>query len=319
MPARTPEFAIAHESTVGEILNYCLNLHQQFDSLKWRRPSFHNKLHVLAVLKATTIYFKALESGRDPLSVRKHLELWNYHHKGAEIKNLDELLEVMTIAIACHDLGNFMIPPVSRDKALNEHLFLDRYCACNALYKNNFIEDDAEARSSRLAMTATTMLNLHPDKIRRYIPLVIYLIHHTRYQNQPKNNGEPFSEFMPSMDQAASTLINNGEQQEVILKSIIGLMFEQVWENPSFEDNPRRSMNFIVARLPKLIPNEEKRAELYEIFNLASPPSNLESLAGIPFPDQKLKISDWLRKNLDNIRPFYPHLTLTDDCLPSSS
>jgi len=90
--------------------------HEEFDETVWGKdkPSFHNKWHILADIKAAKIYVESVlndfkknpEQVNDPLGILRSLDAWNSDPDNTDAQiSKKELPDLIRLAFAGHDLG----------------------------------------------------------------------------------------------------------------------------------------------------------------------------------------------------------------------
>jgi hypothetical protein len=287
--------------------------HTSFDEKIWQHlPSFHNYDHIRAVHKTMKDYFTFLRSnpsGPDPLDIRESVIRWNDAHPNLQI-TLDQLELAMSLAIQCHDLGNFMRSvEVSKDeKAIDgqelRYTFFSKYHSSKLQHlEGEQAEEAAEDRSIRIARFLLRHRDLlgttAPTKaLPAYLePLVCHLIDETRYDFSAEKGGHrsPFSIAMRVFDQIGNYIHNINPVY------LIGLMIELVLEDPWKIVNPYRFANFAFHRLQELLPDEATRNDLLKRYHVDFALPN-QDYSGFHFKDEQIEIFDWLMQNLDQIK-----------------
>jgi hypothetical protein len=287
--------------------------HTLFDRNIWKNlPSFHNYDHIRAVHEEMENYFTHLRNNpadSDPLRIRESITKWNEDHPDHKI-TLDQLELAMSLAIQCHDLGNFMRSgEASEDVAAIDgqkikYTFLSKYRSGKIAYlEGEQAEETAEDRSIRIAKfllhrrdllpTTTTPTQALPAYLE---PLVCHLIDETRYAFSPERGGNqsPFAIAMRVFDQIGNYIHNFNPI------SLVGLMIELVLENPYKKFNPHQFANFAFYRLKELLPNKSSLDDFMERHKIDFSLINL-GYFGFIFEDKEIDIIDWLMQNLDQL------------------
>lgn len=278
---------------VSSLTRQALVMHRDYDQKKWEgKPSFHNEEHIKRVLSALKYYFQETRKGKDPLNLIGDLSKWNEQHPGAKVKKVDELHQIMKVALAYHDLGNFAY----HDQANNTIIYLDQYCADQAMINGKVREDaqDAESRSIGLIQAIIEQDREKETLLGPHLPLIEHIINQTRYGFGENEEQKPFAVFVRVIDQVANNLLLRKSDLKSMLTNTIGLMLEQVRENPEIKISPRLYFNFAAKRLKELVPDDQIRRNIYSIFWDNEQLEIINEILGIDLPEEEQSVLDWL-------------------------
>jgi hypothetical protein len=171
------------KATARRILEFSLLTHLQFDS-HWAKPSYHNEIHILALICAfLKVFFAALFKSKDIFQIRNTLNTWNHESEISESSTspitLEEFALAIIMALATHDLGNILQAIQEQEEENPKPIFHEVYHA-----------EGAEERSQVIASVLITKFNQAIDeaKIQQIIELVQHLIEQTKFQPNPNPN-----------------------------------------------------------------------------------------------------------------------------------
>lgn len=252
-----------------EITRECLGWHNEFDQKIWKNEaSFHNAEHIRATIIAAEILVEKALTGNDPLKIMDDLEKWNREHPSKQIER-EELSKVVRLAFASHDLGNIAQEATEQDGKVSL-IFLPQYMA-----------KGGEDRSQKIAKTVMENSKIPEEQKRKWLPLVQHLINETKFMLEGKVS---FGVFTRVVDQIGNNLFNTNE------KMVIGLLKEMLVENPQAEFTPYSFFNFAKGRFGQLVPNENTRASILEIWGKKLPEDKKE------LSQKPVKVEDWLKE-----------------------
>lgn len=264
-------------SLVKKITDQCLVWHQEFNSAYWqKKPSFHDQDHVLATIKAgTRLWQAACQEDRDPLEIKRNLELWNQSHPRNAVDEA-ELGKGMEIAFACHDLGN-IAAKAKKENGGVKIIFHDAYRA-----------KGAEERSQKIAKTIIKVSDLDEELKGRLLPLVVHLIGEAVYTG---GQDKPFGVMVRVVDQIGNDLFNANQEKAK------GLLEEMRAEDAGATFNPDFFFNFARQRFPQLVASQATRQAILEIWE--------KSLAGevTGLPNEQVSVRDFLQQHQGTL-PF---------------
>jgi len=215
---------------------------------------------------------KAALNGNDPLGIMADLTKWNEQHPDGQIKQ-EELLTVIKLAFACHDLGNIAEKALIGPNNETRLVFLSQYKA-----------DGAEDRSQEITEIVIKASPMPEEQKARFLPLIQHLINETKFMPEKE---APFGIFSRVVDQIGNDLFNTNEER------IVGLLEEMGAENPYAEFLPYFFFNFARERFGQLVPNDNERASILGIWGKELPEEK------IGLSQEPIKVTEWLecRKN----------------------
>jgi hypothetical protein len=266
-------------SSGEDIYQRALQLHDTFDAQVWKRqPSFHNKFHIESLRQAFTPLFEQRNES-DPLDIRGNLDAWNQRHPQAQIHE-DELPEVFTIAIACHDLGNIIDAEsftTHPDGQFNFKYLTEGYTEAHA-------EERSKIIAERLIQATTFPVEKESlgAKQARYTQFVKHIIDQTKYLKDPKTMDFPNDDSFRTITETLDQLGTHFFRTDSIQNPVKGLLLEKNAENlrdiekkpetkPLIIGNPANFVNWVEIQFPKLVPDEEKRTEIIRIWGKSMP------------------------------------------------
>lgn len=257
-------------SPTEKIVGQCQKWHWEFNEQFWSgKDSFHNAEHIQATILAAEKLIEAALAGNDPLGIMKDLEKWNKQHPGSEIKK-KELLDVVKLAFAFHDLGNIAQETSTQPDGKIELDFLDKYQA-----------KGAEERSQKIAEAVIMASDIPPEQKKRFLPFVLHLISETTYM--PRKEA-PFGIFVRVVDQIGNDLFSKNERR------VNGLLEEMYAENPDAEFLPYFFFNFARERFEQLVPDDDTRDSILKIWDKKLPEEK-RNLGKKP-----IKVRKWLQR-----------------------
>lgn len=254
------EFVEAIKHPEKEVVRKALDLHEKFSTEVWGqdRESFHNKEHIEAAIEAANAIVENAKNGFDPLNIMGDLAKWNEQNPDANI-NVDELNEVMTIAFACHDLGN-ILNSLEENNGNLEPNFLNQYKASGA-------EERSKVMSELIIQNTN---GLSEDKRDRFVHFVNHIIEQTKFKPgkvDDKFKEPPFAAAVMIIDQIGNDLYSTNEQR------VRGLIEETAAEDPSRKINLDFFNNFVIDRLRQIYPDksEEFYSDIYKSMGKEQP------------------------------------------------
>ncbi len=250
---KTPPEALR---STQEIVRHCLLLHEQVDTILLQQsndhlPAFHNQDHVQATIDAATLLVEAAHNSNDPLHLLDDLKTWNTLHPEAAIDEPD-LLKVVQLAFACHDLGNILSEKNTTEEL---HQITPKH---KPNYLPHYTATGAEDRSRVLA----TKLGIK----KQFIPLIQHLIDQTKPESAQIDKKLPFSQFARVVDQLGNQIFNKNRAYPA------GLIAEDLKEGKPRPEtyNPIFMLNFNNRNHSNLI-SPEVHAKILEIWQVLPP------------------------------------------------
>jgi len=243
------------KATAQKILEFSLSTHLQFDS-DWAKPSFHNEIHILAVIYAFLKVFFALLKSEDIFQIRNTLNTWNQKSETSGSSTspitLGKFALAMIIALAIHDLGNILQKIQEQEGENPKPIFHKVYNA-----------EDAEERSKAIASVLITKFYQVVDeaKIQQIIGLVQHLIEQTKFQPNPNLTEKgTWWLLVQIIDQIGGNVVLLSTNPNYYVSAVAGLIIEIFQAGRDTPINLNDFLNFIVSRLEILVP-DEKEAE----------------------------------------------------------
>lgn len=249
--AKQPFLAQALSLIASKLTNQSRQLHLTFE--KDHPNGYHNFIHVSTVTEAASLLIDSATKNNDPFNLSQQLDQYNIsHHTNF---HLDNFYHICQIAFSLHDTGN-----ICQVNQSGQPVYLPYYTA-----------SDSEIRSQS---NATNLLNLNPvfqNLSSQYqsdvLSLVNYLISHTVYQET--NLDQPFATFVKVCDQIGILLLTS---QQEINRQQQGLIAEIATENPQWRlENPDQFFNFVHHRFPILVPDDQTRQAILDIWQVSMP------------------------------------------------
>jgi len=261
------------KATAQKILEFSLLTHLQFDS-NWAKPSFHNEIHILAVIYAFLKVFFALLKSEDIFQIRNTLNTWNQKSETSGSSTspitLGKFALAMIIALATHDLGNILQEIQEQEGENPKPIFHKVYNA-----------EGAEERSQAIASVLITKFYQVVDeaKIQQIIGLVQHLIEQTIFQPIPSTESKqtPWWLLIQIIDQIGGNVVLLSTNPNYYVSAVAGLIIEILTVRAANGINLTNFLNFIAPRLKILVPNKEKANEILALlsdkkFNLLTDP-----------------------------------------------
>ena len=212
----------------------------------------------------------AASSGNDPLGLMNDLAKWNKEHSDEQIEK-SELPVVVSLAFACHDLGNIAEEILEEDGKVKLSFLLQ------------YQTQGAEDKSQQIAEKVIKSSDIPEEQKRRFLPLVLHLINETKFQP----DGEAlFGVFARVVDQIGNDLFSKNERR------IYGLLEEMYAENLQAQFNTYFFFNFARKRFIQLVPDETARNIILIIWNKKLPEEKTE------FVDRSIKVKDWINNEV---------------------
>jgi len=224
-----------------EIVRFSLFAHLDFEST-WDNPSFHNEIHILAVICAFLEILTPLK-GNDIFEIEDTLNQWNEKNK-TKI-TLVEFAIAMVVALATHDLGNILVEIKEEEEGNLRPTFHQFYKAANA-----------EERSQAIASTLITHFN--PTRDNNRIVLVTHLIEQTKFQPQPgvEKKDEPWWLLVQIIDQIGGNVVLLSTNPNYYVSAVAGLIIEIAKaNNNTIQINLTNFLNFVASRLQTFVAN----------------------------------------------------------------
>ena len=270
------------KATAQKILEFSLSTHLQFDS-HWAKPSFHNEIHILAVICAFLEILPTLRHD-DIFAIENTLNTWNQSRK-SEI-NLAQFTIAMVIALATHDLGNVLEIVQEEERNLKPSFH------CNSFYK----AADAEERSKQIASVLIShkfnqavgaeersqvgvSVSISEVDITKITELVTHLIEQTIFQPIPSTESKqtPWWLLIQIIDQIGGNVVLLSTNPNYYVSAVAGLIIEILTVRAANGINLTNFLNFIAPRLKILVPDEEEAKKILALlsdkkFNLLTDP-----------------------------------------------
>jgi len=242
------------KATAQKILEFSLSTHLQFDS-DWAKPSFHNEIHILAVICAFLEILPTLRHD-DIFAIENTLNTWNHKSETSESSTspitLAEFTIAMIIALAIHDLGN-ILEKVQEQEGENPKV----------IFHKVYHAEGAEERSKAIASVLITEFYQAVDeaKIQQIIGLVQHLIEQTKFQPNPNLTEKgTWWLLVQIIDQIGGNVVLLSTNPNYYVSAVAGLIIEIFQAGRDTPINLNDFLNFIVSRLEILVP-DEKEAE----------------------------------------------------------
>jgi len=269
-------------SAAKEIVVFSLLTHLKFES-RWNKPSFHNEIHILAVICAFLEILPTLRHD-DIFAIENTLNTWNQNRK-SEI-TLAEFTIAMVIALATHDLGNILEIVQEEERNLKPSFH------CNSLYK----AANAEERSKQIASVLIShkfnqavgveersqvgvSVSISEVDITKITELVTHLIEQTIFQPTPsiESKQTPWWLLIQIIDQIGGNVVLLSTKPNYYVSAVAGLIIEIFQAGRDTPINLNDFLNFIVSRLEILVPDEEEAKKILALlsdqqFNLLTDP-----------------------------------------------
>jgi hypothetical protein len=262
-------------SAAKEIVVFSLLAHLTFES-SWNKPSFHNEIHILAVICAfLKVFFALLLKNEDIFEIRNTLNTWNHKSETSGSSTspitLREFALAMIMALATHDLGNILQAIQEQEGENPKPIFHEVYCA-----------EGAEERSQAIASVLITKFNQAIDeaKIQQIKRLVQHLIEQTKFQPNPNlTEKETWWLLVQIIDQIGGNVVLLSTNPNYYVSAVTGLIIEMFQAGKDTPINLDNFLDFIAPRLKILVPNEEEAKKILDLlsdqkFNLTSPHLN---------------------------------------------
>ena len=232
------------KATAQKILEFSLSTHLQFDS-DWAKPSFHNEIHILAVIYAFLKVFFALLKSEDIFQIRNTLNTWNQKSETSGSSTspitLGKFALAMIIALATHDLGN-ILQEIQEQEGENP----------KAIFHEVYNAEGAEERSQAIASVLITKFNQAVDeaKIKQIIGLVQHLIEQTKFQPNPNpTEKETWWLLVQIIDQIGGNVVLLSTNPNYYVSALAGLIIEILTVRAADKINLTNFLNFVAFRL----------------------------------------------------------------------
>ena len=259
------------KATARRILEISLLTHLQFDS-NWAKPSFHNEIHILAVICAFLEILPTLRHD-DIFAIENTLNTWNHESEISESSTSPitsgEFALAMIMALATHDLGN-ILQEIQEQEGENP----------KAIFHEVYNAEGAEERSQAIASVLITKFNQAVDeaKIKQIIGLVQHLIEQTKFQPIPsiESKQTPWWFLIQIIDQIGGNMVLLSTElleepactkPNYYVSAVAGLIIEIFQAGRDKPINLDDFLNFIAPRLKILVPEEEKANEILALLS----------------------------------------------------
>jgi len=259
------------KATAQKILEFSLLTHLQFDS-NWAKPSFHNEIHILAVICAFLEILPTLRHD-DIFAIENTLNTWNHESEISESSTSPitsgEFALAMIMALATHDLGN-ILQEIQEQEGENP----------KAIFHKVYNAEDAEERSKAIASVLITKFYQVVDeaKIQQIIGLVQHLIEQTKFQPNPNLTEKgAWWLLVQIIDQIGGNVVLLSTNPNYYVSAVAGLIIEILTVRAANGINLTNFLNFIAPRLKILVPDEEEAKKILALlsdkkFNLLTDP-----------------------------------------------
>jgi hypothetical protein len=262
----TPE----HLQPENEIIEQCLDWHQEFDRYHWKKISFHNVRHITTCLiSARALLDKALYTPDDPLNINQDLDSYNQVAASPHKLSQDDLYLATLIAFACHDLGN-----------IAEDIVLENGKLKIVFQKSGYKAKDAEERSSSMAKTIIGNSKLSTRQKERLTPIVQHLIKQSTFD---LDSTALFGRMVRVVDQIGSAVFLPDNTR------VPGLLTESLNEGMTVF-NPDEYYNFARKRMVELVGDSKDRVNVLAVWQ-----TDLPRLKDVPKSPQN--IERWLAEH----------------------
>ena len=249
------------KATAQKILEFSLLTHLQFDS-NWAKPSFHNEIHILAVICAFLEILPTLRHD-DIFAIENTLNTWNHESEISESSTspitLAEFTIAMIIALAIHDLGN-ILQAIQEQEGKNP----------KAIFHEVYNAEGAEERSKAIASVLITEFYQAVDeaKIQQIKRLVQHLIEQTKFQPNPNLTEKgAWWLLVQIIDQIGGNMVLLSTNPNYYVSALAGLIIEILTVRAADKINLTNFLNFIAPRLEILVPNKEKANEILALLS----------------------------------------------------
>jgi hypothetical protein len=231
------------EETARRILEFSLLTHLQFDS-DWAKPSYHNEIHILAVICAFLEILPTLRHN-DIFAIENTLNTWNQNSETSGSSTspitLEEFALAMIMALATHDLGNIL--ETVQEEGENP----------KAIFHKVYNAKGAEERSKAIASVLITKFYQAVDeaKIQQIIGLVQHLIEQTIFQPTPsiESKQTPWWLLIQIIDQIGGNVVLLSTNPNYYVSTVAGLIIEILKVRTTDGINLTNFLNFVAFRL----------------------------------------------------------------------
>lgn len=231
------------KETARRILEFSLLTHLQFDS-DWAKPSYHNEIHILAVICAFLEILPTLRHD-DIFAIENTLNAWNQNSETSGSSTspitLGEFALAMIMALATHDLGNIL--ETVQEEGENP----------KAIFHKVYHAEGAEERSKAIASVLITKFYQAVDeaKIQQIIGLVQHLIEQTIFQPIPsiESKQTPWWLLIQIIDQIGGNVVLLSTKPNYYVSTVAGLIIEILKVRTTDGINLTNFLNFVAFRL----------------------------------------------------------------------
>jgi len=231
------------KETARRILEFSLLTHLQFDS-DWAKPSYHNEIHILAVICAFLEILPTLRHD-DIFAIENTLNTWNQNSETSGSSTspitLGEFALAMVMALATHDLGNIL--ETVQEEGENP----------KAIFHKVYHAEGAEERSKAIASVLITKFYQAVDeaKIQQIIGLVQHLIEQTIFQPIPsiESKQTPWWLLIQIIDQIGGNVVLLSTNPNYYVSTVAGLIIEILKVRTTDGINLTNFLNFVAFRL----------------------------------------------------------------------
>ena len=231
------------KETARRILEFSLLTHLQFDS-DWAKPSYHNEIHILAVICAFLEILPTLRHD-DIFAIENTLNAWNQNSETSGSSTspitLGEFALAMIMALATHDLGNIL--ETVQEEGENP----------KAIFHKVYHAEGAEERSKAIVSVLITKFYQAVDeaKIQQIIGLVQHLIEQTIFQPTPsiESKQTPWWLLIQIIDQIGGNVVLLSTKPNYYVSTVAGLIIEILKVRTTDGINLTNFLNFVAFRL----------------------------------------------------------------------
>jgi len=231
------------KETARRILEFSLLTHLQFDS-DWAKPSYHNEIHILAVICAFLEILPTLRHD-DIFAIENTLNAWNQNSETSGSSTspitLGEFALAMIMALTTHDLGNIL--ETVQEEGENP----------KAIFHKVYHAEGAEERSKAIASVLITKFYQAVDeaKIQQIIGLVQHLIEQTIFQPTPsiESKQTPWWLLIQIIDQIGGNVVLLSTKPNYYVSTVAGLIIEILKVRTTDGINLTNFLNFVAFRL----------------------------------------------------------------------
>jgi len=285
-PSVGEAFAPCAPELVREVRELAVQEHERFEREVWARlpeaavpgvsapPSYHNGRHVAAVCDCIEAVFAACDAGSDPFSLASEARRWS-DGTGAEGLDPGALRTAMSVAFACHDLGNISASDALGLSARRDGLGLTlaRLYDSSALYGGPEVEE----RSAGIARALLAARGGDCGRSGALARLVEHLVLQTVFHFEKVTDDAPFWTAMQVVDMIGSYFFLSVSR----LEAVAGLFAEMRVQKPGLIP-VLPFLTSLEERFDRLVPDASRRREVLAIFEANTRGRTADSVFGVP-------------------------------------